>query len=745
MKRLSPLLLFVLIHFNSLAQAPPMKHIQITRGDNEFIIDGVINDDEWEHASYIDDFWQHWPVDTIPAIKRTEVKVSYDNEFIYVSAKCFDDKAQPIITSMKRDDEGGFWNSDGFSVTIDPGNNDTNGYFFAMNPRGIQVDATVSQRGANPIVDTFWDDYWLGEARITDYGYSYEMAIPFSSIKFDADNNQWGINFIRNDIELGAYDLWCRFPMDFSGMDFGYNGNVTFKDDVPKETKGKINIFPSVSGAVINDREADGKTEVKLNGGLDAKMAVGSNLSLDLSIYPDFSTVNVDRQYIDFYRFEYYMPEMRSFFLENGDLFSGFGTYTDHTTPYTDNRIKPLYTRRIGIYDWNYVPMTYGVRLSGNASEKVRIGVLNVQNEAYEDLSAQNYSATSFQWSVLKRSAIKGMFTNRQMTPDFMRFDKEDYNRTAGLEFDYMNNKGNWTGTAKYHHSFNPENYGKAAYLGAELNYNSSTLRVANRVYNVGDNYINDMGYVPRLYNRNDRDDTEFRQGFTELTNRTSYTFYPKNDKLLLIAPGNNFSAYTNPNGSIKDYVGHLNVYTEFESRSSINVFMNYEQANLLAPTDILKNDKLLEAGQYNFQSIGILYTSNWRKLFNYNLSAENGFFYNGEKTSLHLGAKYRVQPWGNFSFDYDYCNLRFPGDIGTEIYHLAALQAEITFKKDLSWTTLVQYNTQVDNMNVNSMLRWRFRPLSDFFIVVKNDRTSHNFSDKKLQVNFKLRYWLNL
>ena len=105
---------------------------------------------------------------------------------------------------------------------------------------------------------------------------------------------------------------------------------------------------------------------------------------LDLSVLPDFSTVEVDQQYIDFYRYEYYAPEQRSLFLENGDLFSGMGSIEDDMIPFESYKIKPLYTRRIGIKDWEPVPMVYGVRLSGNVNEDLRIGLSNAQTEKYE-------------------------------------------------------------------------------------------------------------------------------------------------------------------------------------------------------------------------------------------------------------------------------------------------------------------------------------------------------------------------
>ncbi|TRX65828.1 sugar-binding protein [Carboxylicivirga sp. M1479] len=726
-------------------QAPGLNRVHITKTNETFVIDGVLDEAGWDKARLIDEFWQHWPNDTIPSEVKTEVRIAYGESHIYVGAICYEENPSPVVLSMRRDDEGNYWRSDAFCVSMDPNNNDKNGYIFGLNAAGVQLDGTLSQRGANPYLDPFWDEFWEGEARVVEHGYVYEMAIPFSSIKFNEENADWGFNFIRNDMKRAAYDIWSRFPMAFSGLDFGYNGEVFFKDDVPEQTGSQVVIIPSVSGGVLRNFEDNEPLKGSLTGGVDAKMSIGSDLSLDVSVYPDFSTVYVDRQYIDFYRFEYYLPEMRSFFLENGDLFSDFGSYSDHTTVASDNRIKPLYTRRIGMYDWDYVPMVYGTRFSGNVSDDVRVGLLNVTNEAYEDRPSQNYSAASFQWGVFKRSAIKGVFTNRQSLYDGIKFDDTDFNRTAGLEFDYMNTTGSWTGSIKYHYSFNPEKYTNAHMAGGELNYASTKLRVNNKVYQVGNNYIADMGFVPRLYHKNDVDDTEFRQGFTELTNFTSMLFYPKSNTFLYLTPGHRFSVFTNLNGEVNDFIGTFNLWGEFTGRSAFNIFLNYEQATLLAPRDILHNDKPLDSGTYNFQSLGAYWASDARKRYQVSSTIEHGTFYNGQKTTAQLGMSYRVQPWGRFLLDYNFCRLDFPEPQGLENYHLAALTSEVAFHKDLNWTTLVQYNTQQDNMNINSMIQWRFRPMSDFFIVVKEDFEAGSFSNKRFQVNFKLRYWLNL
>lgn len=736
-------ILFITVNINAQQFNKSNYYYKVYKTDERITIDGDLSETIWQKTKPITNFYQHYPKDDVPADVNTEVKICYDDKYIYISAKCFEDSGVPVIQTLKRDDITKFAVSDGFSLVIDPINNDKNGYFFCVNLAGAQVDGTLSQSGGQPLADVYWDNLWLAETKRYDDAYVFEIAIPFNSLKYNPEIRKWGINFTRNDMKRTVYYVWTKFPLNFDGSDLRFNGEIEFADGVPKQTDGKFEFFPSISGKGINDYANLKEPEYKAQGGLDAKLAVYPSLNLNLSLYPDFSTVQVDQQYIDFYRFEYYAPEQRLFFLENNDLFSNFGSNENGLTPSYSYKIKPLYTRRIAIKDWEYFQMYYGARFSGNINEKLRLGIMNVQTAKFKDDPSQNYSVATFQQSIFQRSSFRGLFINRQSASKNL-IGHDDYNRNAGLEFDYLSKNNKWSILTKYHHSFSPENYKNSNYYSGAVVYNSNKLNMQNLVNFVDNNYVADAGYIPRLYQKDASRDTTLRLGYTQFMSNIFYLF-SSSGKISMHAPYANVVMYLQPGKTINEVQQEFGYYFLFSNRSFAFAGFINNYLELLYPFDVLKNDKPLPARKYNFLTYYASWNSDPKKKLNFGFYGDYGLFYNGQKLFLEVRSEYRIQPWGIFQLTYNICNLKFPDEYGSATYHLITNKTEIGFSRKLIWTTLVQYNTQNDNININSLLQWRFRPLSDFYVVLKDDISNKGFDQKKIQVIFKLTYWLKI
>lgn len=712
-------------------------------------IDGEINEAVWEETKAASPFWQHYPLDTVRAIMPTILKMTYDDENIYVSAWCKEDNSSPIIQNLVRDDNANYWNSDAFSLAIDPLNSNSTGYFFGLNAGGGKQDGSIAQQSLQPSLDMFWNNSWNGQARHDSNGYYYEMAIPFSSIKYDANNTTWGINFIRNDMKRNAFDLWTQYATAYNGLDFAFNGLITFEDGLPVAKGKRLELTPAASGQVFRNIDEGEFTNTQLNGGLDLKYAISENVNLDVAVLPDFSTVEVDKQFIDFYRYEYKVPEQRSLFLENNDLFALPGSDEDFSiVPFDAYRVKPLYTRRIGIRNWEHVPITYGAKLSGSIMKDLRLGVFNVQQESWDGEAAQNYSALGFQKSVLKNSSVSGLVLNRQAInlPQTNELSEEvysPYNRNAGLEFDFISKNNTFSASVLYHRNFSEHQNEKAGFIGTEIDYRGKKFRSRNSIYNVGENFIADMGYVPRLFHYDDANDTIYRIGYTEFTNLNTFIYFP-GKKVRTVKLSSRISGYLHNFNYLNEFKTHLEALLEFEDRSLFIGGMRYNNFDLLFANDILKNDNPLPAGKYVDLSGFVQYTSNPRTRVGYHLMIDYGKFYNGTMLFTESWLSYKIQPWATFSLNYNLVDIELPETNQSEQYHLVGGRAEVNFSRDISWTTLMQYNTQIDNININSLFKWRYRPLSDFHIVLKND-SDLMFKQKRWQVVFKLNYWLQI
>eukprot|EP01006_Ploeotia_vitrea_P017974 TRINITY_DN49225_c0_g1_i1.p1 TRINITY_DN49225_c0_g1~~TRINITY_DN49225_c0_g1_i1.p1 ORF type:complete len:494 (-),score=-59.66 TRINITY_DN49225_c0_g1_i1:18-1499(-) len=453
--------------------------LQISRSASEINIDGDILEEGWKNAMPANNFIRKWPLDSGYAEAKTEVKLLYDDNFIYVSAVCYLE-AEPIITTLKRD--VGHWSSDGISIVLDPVNQRTNGFMFGVNAGGAQIEGLISVNDAS----WEWDTKWYSAVKSYPDKWVAEMAIPFKSLRYSEDVNSWGINFIRNDMQRNAYSTWARVPLQYNGIDLGYTGKLIW-NEAPKATKGNIAIIPFLSGGVSKNHEDKEPQESTLTTGVDAKIAITSTLNLDLTIKPDFSQVEVDQQVTNLSRFSVFFPERRNFFLENNDIFANFGS----------RPVRPFFSRKIGIQDGESVPILFGARLSGNMTKDLRIGVMTMQTDAIDDFEAQNYTVAAVQQRVMKRSNVKAMLVNRQAyIKEEGGFQKNDYNRVAALEFNYLSQNGKWAGNASVHRTFSDEKLDENGYHRFTFERNSKKFSFFIGHLNLGTNYIADVGFT---------------------------------------------------------------------------------------------------------------------------------------------------------------------------------------------------------------------------------------------------------
>jgi hypothetical protein len=315
--------------------------------------------------------------------------MAYDDKYLYISAECFLKPGQPfVVESLKRDFN--FSNNDNFLVFIDTFDDKTTGFSFGANAAGAQWDGQMSE-GAK--MNLNWDNKWESSTTYNATSWIWEAAIPFKSIRYKDNSKVWGINFSRLDTREKEKSAWAPVPKQFPTASLAYAGVLVW-DTPPPAPKKNISIIPYMLSGNTIDFDNSKQTARNQIGG-DIKVAVTSSLNLDMTLNPDFSQVDVDRQQTNLDRFELFYPEKRQFFIENSDLFDGFGTET--IRPFFSRRIGLAYNASTGIYE--QTPITYGARLSGKLTKDWRIGLLNVQSERIDakGVPTQNYSMMSFQ------------------------------------------------------------------------------------------------------------------------------------------------------------------------------------------------------------------------------------------------------------------------------------------------------------------------------------------------------------
>ncbi|MBP9924480.1 MAG: carbohydrate binding family 9 domain-containing protein, partial [Cyclobacteriaceae bacterium] len=403
-------------------------------------IDGVVDEVDWAQATTATDFFMVTPMDTSKARVRTDVKMTYDDDNLYLVAICYHALPGPyIVESLRRDFN--FGKNDNFLLFMDTFDDQTNGFSFGANAAGAQWDGLMYEGSR---VDLNWDNKWTSVVKNYDDKWIFEAAIPFKTIRYKKGISKWGINFSRLDLKTTEKSSWAPVPRQFATATLAFSGSLVW-DTPPQNAGTNVSVIPYALGGLSKDYENETPTIQRGEVGMDVKVAVTSSLNLDLTVNPDFSQVDVDRQVTNLDRFELFFPERRQFFLENGDMFNNFG----YTT------IRPFFSRRIGLT----APIQYGARLSGKIDKNWRIAAMDMQTGKVEKdgLPTQNFAVVALQRRVFARSNVGLLVVNKESVnyapPDSGTVYSE-YNRNLGVEYNLASSNNLWTGKALFLKSF---------------------------------------------------------------------------------------------------------------------------------------------------------------------------------------------------------------------------------------------------------------------------------------------------
>ncbi len=739
-----------------LGQNQPGTPLGIKRAHGKIVLDGQIDEADWQEANVADNWYQNFPTDTARAIFQTEARLTFDDDFLYVSFVCYDDETPNIISSLRRDFD--YDQNDNVGINLGPYNDKLNGFFFVVTPAGVQMEGTVTGGGTDDnSFSTFWDNKWYSKVtRYTDRWVA-ELAIPFKSFRYRSDIREWNIAMDRWDLKRNTKSSWIHTPIQYITGSFPYSGQLIWEDPIPK-AKMNISFIPYIAGQTSSDREVTPSEQSSdIQAGFDAKVAVTPSLNLDLTVNPDFSQVEVDRQVINLTRFEFQFPERRQFFLENSDLFALAG--------YPDAR--PFFSRRIGLVRdssglFQQVPIAFGARLSGSLNEKWRIGLMNMQTQEKEEfgLPAQNYTVAAVQRNFWAQSSFTVSFVNKAslrvesgdstkyfaegvfrqvQTGDKQVLRPNTYNRVIAADLEMLSKDAKW-----YHSSFigkSFDDFNNRENLAGLL---FSSFQNRNVSVFVGYNFVNEFfnpeaGFAPgiRVY-----------PGQYTFFSNAGYTFYPKSKQIIRMGPSLEANSTYIPGGTNTDRSLNLGYNITFTNASELSLAFNsvYQRLTFdFNPIDSERYTPFLEGEAYSWNSVSLEYESNPRRLFNYELSATYGGFYNGTNFNLSGELTYRYQPYGNISLRFDYNDLQLPENYGAEQLFLIGPRIDLTFTDKLFLTTFVQYNNLLDNVNLNARFQWRYKPTSDIFLVYTENYLPENLNSKNRALVFKVTYWLNL
>lgn len=301
------------------------------------VIDGLINEKSWDIVDWTGDYIENQPDENTPPTEQTKFKIVYDKKFLYFAFRCYDKDPKGIVKRLSRRD--GF-EGDWVEINIDSYNDKRTGFSFTVSVSGVKGDEFISENGNN--WDGSWNPIWYMKTNIDDEGWTAEVKIPFSQLKFgDSKEQVWGLQSTRRYFRAEERSVWQRVPLDAPGWvsEFGeLRGLIDLQPQKQLEIQPfvvtQLETYPKENGNPFRD----GKN-FKVNGGVDAKIGLTNDLTLDLTINPDFGQVEADPAAIALDGFQIFFEEKRPFFVENKNIFN---------FRFADNQDNLFYSRRIG-------------------------------------------------------------------------------------------------------------------------------------------------------------------------------------------------------------------------------------------------------------------------------------------------------------------------------------------------------------------------------------------------------------
>ena len=416
-------------------------------------IDGLLNDESWNKVKWSSDFTEKDPDEGTPPSYQTKFKVTYDKKFLYVGVRSFDDEPELIQQRLTRRD--GFA-GDRVNVIIDSYHDKRTAFVFTVTAAGVKGEEIATQNGDN--WDASWNPIWYAAAKVDDKGWTAEMKIPLSQLRFGKAKEQiWGFNVNRTIFRKQERSLWQRIPNSQSGF-ISEAGELHGLIDLVSQKQLEIQPFTVLQYDSYqkegNNPYRDG-SDFKINGGLDAKIGITNDLTLDLTINPDFGQVEADPGAIALDGFQIFFQEQRPFFVENKNIFDyKFANGSDNL--FYSRRIgrNPHRTANIanGEYANNPINTTIlgAAKFSGKTQSGWSIGILEsltsneyaeikqvdgtTREEIVEPLT--NYFVARAQKDFNDRNTyIGGIFTatNRNLNGNFNELHKSAY--TGGIDF----------------------------------------------------------------------------------------------------------------------------------------------------------------------------------------------------------------------------------------------------------------------------------------------------------------------
>ena len=691
-------------------------------------LDGRLDEEAWSLATPISDFTQQYPVEGGVPSERTEIRVVFNGDELFIGVILYDDPSGILAYQKRRD--AGLGTDDRFMWILDTFLDGRTGYFFEINAAGLMGDGLITGsggggRGGGGRMQKSWDGIWETRVALRPDGWSAEIRIPFRTLNFDPDLDSWGINFQRTIRRRQEEILWRGYRRNQGVFSRSMPAGSRACMICPRESDSRRSPTPSGAGGrspPMSSRPPTPGTWV-----VDVVYSLTPSLRAAVSVNTDFAEVEVDQRRVNLTRFPLRFPERRDFFLEGSGVFS-FAPR---------NGAQPYFSRDIGLVGGQPIPVNYGARLGGQSGRYelgfLQVGTGAVQPNAVTEFDGnprENFTVARIRRSFLEQSTVGVIYTLRKTAADGTGSAPLD-RHTAGVDLNYVTTHffgdKNFQAEAFFVWNSNPTpsvdtSLGDLTARGFRFDFPNDVWQAHLSYREFGNDYDPAVGFVTR-------------NGFRRVEPRVAWR--PLSDiswirRFSISAQYRRLANLTT--GQVEEEQWDLNLFGfDFEAGDNWDIIAR-RQDEFLDRAFEISDGVVIQPGQYANWEWTLTGRTASRRRLSANFNFTNGGFWSGDRSQVSLGLTFRPNPGISFSTDIERNDVKLPE--GNFTVDLTRFEAAWDINPWASVSGNIQYDTQTEIIGLFARARWIVKPGNDLFLVYTNNW--RNLGGSVLDRNFE-------
>jgi len=667
--------------------------------DREIRLDGRLEEAVWEEAEAATDFIQQEPEEGAEPSQRTEVRILYDEETLYIGALMADTDPDGVL-AYKRARDAGLGTDDRFMWILDTFADGRSAYFFELNPEGLRGDGLL-RTDVSFTLNKDWDGIWDAEVRRGDHGWSAEIRIPVRTLNFNPALDAWGINFQRTVRRDNEEMLWTGHRRNEGLFRPMHAGRVTGLEGLSQGLGLEATPFVTGNRRSQPGLEGAGPASTTADAGVDVTYSVTPSLRASLTVNTDFAEVEVDQRRLNLTRFPLFFPEKRDFFLEGSDVFNFLPR----------NGVNPYFSRRIGLVEGEAVPILAGGRLTGQAAG-FDVGLVQVRTDDHSGGPGESFTAARVKRNVLEESSVGAIYTRRARVGTFDGVYDQPRGQLLGADLDLFTSsfRGDRNLNFQAFYVFHTEpfpdredtSHGDRRTRGIRLAYPNDIWNWHVSFREFGNAWTPPLGFAPR-------------NGFRRLQPSLSWNPRPEDGRIRQYGFGLRYEYLTDLAESLLTRQAGFDVGAELHSGDEIEVGVEEQFERAERAFEIVEG-VTIPTGGYTFRRASASVSTARQRQLAGQVRFDVGEFWSGNRTVLQGSATVRPVVGVSLTADAEWNDVSLPqGDFTASVFRF---EGEWHATPDLSTIATLQYDDVSEVVGLFSRLRWIVRPGSDVFLV---------------------------